>query len=648
MPSVIGIHCIRPDITLPLVRKAKERGARWKLVKGVDNGGVAIDVKAVDPLTLTITRFVNEKWDSFQNGENWTAAEGMRAAFECIQLIFDRTNEDERRAADWFEVVNEADPPGVIGWRAYGYWLKVLVGEANRRGVKLCLPAFNFGTPEWTEMVAFTESGLFGLMKAGGHILSIHEGVDPFTDDAFATGSIPDAPFVPGAGPVVYRYRYLYHLLKQRGEVVPLVVSEFYTGGGYNWDKREMIVGRMKSYDQEVRKDDYVLAVLPFTVDPSPGWMHQNYNPFYPSVLDYVVAEKDKVDMAEVKVADSSMYQCRFLGDPNSAADRYNPDKWVVDWDWEAVRNSEAVGFIVRIGIGLTKDPVADRIIAGLKSIDKLWAIYHAYDPSKPAQAQADKIRQWCSENPPMGVWGDLEMGNAVFQATNDYLEALDRHYNRPTGIYSGGPYMDSHFTQSQQRLWRGRPTWWAGYPNFITPSGWTAYIPTHHLHQFTDSYILPGVPRRIDMSRLNSQVALDVLIKFFPLTEVQMAIFFTLRNMAPELADQVERHIQELFADAEQNGRCLPYGQPTPPPAPQPLYRAEVLYNVTLRDGAGSIIPYTTGQTFVPRGTIVEVWEEFDLSPTLPNRALISREPNRPNIVRSTTVGGPALRRLP
>src|SRR5687767_7770368 len=175
--SKLGIHCIVPGQTMPLVRAAAARGLTWPVVKVVDNAGLAIDVKQASPNTITITRFVNTQWDSAQDCDTWADEVFLRGARETIQQVFDRTNADERRAADFFEVLNEADPPGVAGWRALGRFCCEVVREADRRGLKVALPAFNAGTPEWDEMQAFAEAGLFGLLKAGGHLLSVHEGV---------------------------------------------------------------------------------------------------------------------------------------------------------------------------------------------------------------------------------------------------------------------------------------------------------------------------------------------------------------------------------------------------------------------------------------------------------------------------------------
>jgi hypothetical protein len=296
--SKIGLHAIFPNRAIPLVRAARDRGAAWPLVKGVDNGGIALDVKALSPHTLTITRFVNTDEDSAQDVDRWSAADMRQHAQSAISFVADRLNAQERAAADWLEPINEADPPGVAGWRAFGLYLCELVREADRRGLKIALPAFNSGTPEWDEMKALVESGLFGLMKAGGHILTVHEGIvrDKPVDVGFGD-LIPGAPRVPGAGSICFRYRYLYSLLAGRGEVVPLVISEFYGGGSYSLPPEEQ-VERFAWYDHEARKDPYVLAVLPFTIDPSGAWTGQDYTYAYPAVLEYLVQQKDILNAA--------------------------------------------------------------------------------------------------------------------------------------------------------------------------------------------------------------------------------------------------------------------------------------------------------------------------------------------------------------
>jgi len=296
--SKFGLHAIRPNQAIPLVRQAHARGVVWPLVKAVDNGGIAIDVKSIEPKTLTLLRFVNLQEDAAQGVPGWTQLEMRAHARRALDFVWLRLNAQERAAADWIEPINEADPPGVAGWRAFGEYLKVMVDEGNQRGMKLALPAFNAGTPEWDEAQALVGTGVFGALKAGGHILTIHEGV--FGADAVDKGfgqSIPGAPVVPGAGSLCFRYRYLYSLLAARDEVVPLVISEFYAGGSYQLSPAEQ-VARFAWYDRQARQDPYVLAVLPFTIDPDETWRASDYTYAYGAVLDYLAAEKDKPNAA--------------------------------------------------------------------------------------------------------------------------------------------------------------------------------------------------------------------------------------------------------------------------------------------------------------------------------------------------------------
>ena len=72
-------------------------------------------------------------------------------------------------------------------------------------------------------------------------------------------------------------------------------------------------------------------------------------------------------------IADWSMYQSRFIGDPNIFADKYNPAKWVVDVNFDDVAASEVAAVIIRAGLGQFKDPCFDRYLAGLQRIGKPW-----------------------------------------------------------------------------------------------------------------------------------------------------------------------------------------------------------------------------------------------------------------------------------
>lgn len=301
--SKIGMHSFRPKTVIPFVQKAVDRGIVWPLVKAIADAGVGQTVKALSPQTITITRFVNTAEDSAQGVETWTQTEMVKHAHDVLAFAMGNSIRQAqlRSGTDFIEPINEADPPGVNGHTAFGKYLCEMVRQANALGIHIIIPAFNSGTPEWSEMVALTETGLFGLMKAGGHALAMHEGTVRGNPVDLGFGDrIPGAPVVAGAGSQCCRYRYLYHILKQRNEVVPLVISEFYGSGSYSLPPAEQ-VERFAWYDNECRKDPYVLAVLPFTIDSIPGgdWADQDYTYAYPAVLDYLDREKNLPNATE-------------------------------------------------------------------------------------------------------------------------------------------------------------------------------------------------------------------------------------------------------------------------------------------------------------------------------------------------------------
>ncbi len=210
--------------------------------------------------------------------------------------------------------------------------------------------------------------------------------------------------------------------------------------------------------------------------------------------------------MAKLLIADFSCYQSDYHGDPLNYDQLYKESYWTVGIDF--ARAAAAVsGVLIRVGIGTRKDPCFGRYLAGLKSTGCPWGIYHAFWPDTPWQAQAELVKQWCPETPPLGVYEDLEAGAAAFAQVDPLLRATDANYNRLTGVYSGGPYLNTHFTLDQQMGWRTRKLWIAGYPNFIAPFGWDAGA-GHTLHQYTDKYQLPGLTKLCDMSTVNPATA--------------------------------------------------------------------------------------------------------------------------------------------
>ena len=168
---------------------------------------------------------------------------------------------------------------------------------AEDSGLKIAIFSLNAGTPEWNEMEAMANSGVFGRAKQGGHILALHEGVlwhDKPIDYMWGD-SIPGAPHVEGAGPLHFRYRYLYHLLKQRGEVIPLFISEWYSSGyTATGETAESAVAKFRWCDEKYRQDYWVLGFCPFTLGPSNQWSREDFDFAYDAAVQYAISIKDE------------------------------------------------------------------------------------------------------------------------------------------------------------------------------------------------------------------------------------------------------------------------------------------------------------------------------------------------------------------
>lgn len=320
----VGIHSINNQHVLALVDKWVSHGYVWPLVKKINDASPLVLVKQKSPKTLTICRYINPnpEWESLNNVGSWNTARMQQFAKDSIQLILARTSQEQLAAVDRWTVINEPNPRDEPnGYNGIGHALIELVLEADRHNLKLALPSFPQGCPEWNAgdnalgggMEELALTGLFGLMKENGHWLDEHEGVFENQPVTFGYGDvIPRAPVVFGAGSTNFRHRYLYSILEERDEVVPLVISEFYAGGGYPGRQSNAdIMARFKWYDQIARTEPYLLAFLGFTIDPDGTWVNADYSDFYNSteLQQYWEVEKDipnvevPMDIAKVRAS---------------------------------------------------------------------------------------------------------------------------------------------------------------------------------------------------------------------------------------------------------------------------------------------------------------------------------------------------------
>ena len=303
--SKLGVHGIWSNRILEFTQALADAGVPFGVVKAVDDLGWLKEVKRISPETITVGRLTHDHEGAGLVNDPGTDLDWY-ASF-LMEPILTKVQKDPslRQAVDYWELTNEPLGGGVPA-DAYARLARLTIkcldiAEAN--DLNLAIFGFSAGTPEWVDLLAIVETGVFARAKAGGHILTLHEGVfgdDPidkwwnvhFVDSGgnpsgentgvTATGGwIPGGPVLEGAGGLCLRYRFLYHLLAERDEVVPLFVSEFYAGGGYDPANKTDVVARMQWYDGQIGTDDYMLGFAPFTLGPVPDWKHQDYEPFY-------------------------------------------------------------------------------------------------------------------------------------------------------------------------------------------------------------------------------------------------------------------------------------------------------------------------------------------------------------------------------
>ncbi|MBN2391369.1 MAG: hypothetical protein JXR84_11625 [Anaerolineae bacterium] len=311
----IGYHTIIPRGVPSHVVALAQQGAVVPVCKFVDDWSGMNIVKAGSPHTLIVARktFGGDEGvhGLLQMNETEIAQEAKRlmAALHAKCLVERQFDGDRLQYIDYLESpVNEADPPGAEGYAKLAQLMIYMMDVAERWDLpvrKLALFSLNAGTPEWNEMEAMVQTGVFERMQAGSHILSLHEGALPVAGYSMETmpidlwwgpeHTIPGAPAVLGSGALSCRYRYLLHLIRQRGLYVPILISEFYAGGGYDWADPEDIIQRMAWYDEQVRQDPEVIGVTPFTFGGTGvGWDAQDYDFMLPRLFQYTLDQKDR------------------------------------------------------------------------------------------------------------------------------------------------------------------------------------------------------------------------------------------------------------------------------------------------------------------------------------------------------------------
>ena len=296
--SKIGIHAITGGDWVRFPQQLVDAGTRFPVVKAVDHWGWVFEVAQESPETIFIGR---KTWPGGEGCQgvgdpSFNMEEYARLAIQRILDVID-ANDGLEEIIDYWEPYNEPDPnepTGVEGHRALAQLMIETMEEAEKHGLKIALFSFNAGTPEWDEMEAIVETGVFARARAGGHIMALHEGTFTTHDPKECWGNTEGFPPVDGAGCLNFRYRYLYHLLRERREVVPLVVTEWYCGDEQS-ASTQTLVDALKWYDEEANKDYFFWAACPFTLGTALGWQHTDYEDVYEGgLLTYMIEIKDR------------------------------------------------------------------------------------------------------------------------------------------------------------------------------------------------------------------------------------------------------------------------------------------------------------------------------------------------------------------
>lgn len=283
----LGVHAIRPNRVQEFVSKLAEAGVSFPVIKAVDDLGW---LQFVDDNSVILARYTSE----YEGCQGVLHGDLDVMAEQLVSVILNKASAEDLETVDYWEISNEPDPNSPEGYAALGRLMIKCMERAEQNGLKLALLGLNAGTPEWDEMKAMIETGMFERAKAGGHILALHEGVFEGSNPKQYWGDrIPGAPEVEGAGALNFRYRYLYSMLKQRQEVIPLVVSEWYCGDEQSIDTQKLREAVLW-YSEEAGKDYYMWAFCPFTLGPTSQWNHTDYERVYaPYLVEDMIGRKD-------------------------------------------------------------------------------------------------------------------------------------------------------------------------------------------------------------------------------------------------------------------------------------------------------------------------------------------------------------------
>ena len=283
-------HAVDDSGMIDAIYDRMQRGVFTPVAKSVAMVGALKAVKLMSPDTITIGRFLEGVDDDID--EEGPPLDGdLRETAEKVMNSYMPRWAPHKAYVDYWEVVNEQDPPGVAGHLKLAEFYTHCMDIAEANGYKLAILSYSLGVPEYDEMKALVDSGVFARAKAGGHILSLHEYASP-TNKWFGQ-PIPGAEQRDDAGPLCTRYRFLYSLLEEAGQVIPLVITEFNTTEAVKSYTAEDWIANMAWYDERMAEDYYVLGANIFTLATG-VWESFIYIDYIKDLENYMVSVIDR------------------------------------------------------------------------------------------------------------------------------------------------------------------------------------------------------------------------------------------------------------------------------------------------------------------------------------------------------------------
>lgn len=288
----LGIHGILPGSGVGALQELSAQGAPFSSMKAVAAVGWLRDIKAINPNIPTIGRYIDGAQGGNAEGPDLNGDLRAEAHHHMYGQLIPQWEKD-RSYTDYWEIINEQDPPGIEGQLKLSAFMDHCMEIANKEGYKLALFSHSMGVPEWDEWRAVVDTGVFARAKAGGHVLSLHEYEYPM-GSTYGT-SLPGTPaWHSNRGTLATRYRWLYEdFLIPRNEVIPLYITEANIAHPVPQVTPDEWMANIAWYDERLREDWYVIGAQLFTLGSCGGWLNMEFEKCMNELKTHAVRVKD-------------------------------------------------------------------------------------------------------------------------------------------------------------------------------------------------------------------------------------------------------------------------------------------------------------------------------------------------------------------